>query len=166
MQRLFSYFMTGPGAVGLLFLRVVVGAAFMLHGWDKIQHPFSWMDSPGKPPSTMPDILQALAALSEFGGGLAIIVGFLTPIAAFGIACTMIVAMLMVSFPNHWQFVVGNMPGKPFVPSYELNLVFLAIMVVLMFVGPGIFSLDALFFNKNRKVPDERLKMGRQGAGL
>ena len=161
MQRLFSNFITGPGAVGLLVLRLVVGVAFMLHGWDKIQHPFSWMDRPGQPPSPMPDILQALAALSEFGGGLALIVGLLTPIAAFGIACTMAVAIMTVSLPMGQTFVAK--PGKS---SYELALTFLAIMLMMMFVGPGILSLDALLFNKNRKVPDERLKMGRHGTGL
>ena len=79
MSRLFGPFITGPGAVGLLVLRLVAGSALMLHGWPKIQNPFGWMP----PQSPVPGILQALAALSEFGGGLALILGLLTPIAAF-----------------------------------------------------------------------------------
>ena len=160
MQRLYPYFIAGPGAVGLLILRVVVGLAFMFHGWDKIQQPFSWMDRPGQAPATMPDILQALAALAEFGGGLALIVGLLTPIAAFGIACTMIVAITTVSLPANQPFV-----AKGGAPSYELPLTFLSVMIMLMLIGPGILSLDSLIF-RNRKVPDERLKMGRHGTGL
>ena len=33
----------GRGAVGLLLVRLVAGAAFLLHGSGKIQTPFSWM---------------------------------------------------------------------------------------------------------------------------
>ncbi|HVF09928.1 MAG TPA: DoxX family protein [Abditibacteriaceae bacterium] len=161
MQRMFPYFISGPGAVGLLVLRLVVGAAFMFHGWDKIRNPFAWMDRPGQPPSTTPDILQALAALSEFGGGLALILGLLTPLAAFGIACTMIVAITTVSLPANQPFVAKG-GGR----SYELPLTFLAVMIMLMLVGPGSLSLDALIFGRNRRVPDDRLKMGQDGAGL
>jgi putative oxidoreductase len=53
-----------------------MGTAFLFHGWSKIQNPFGWMG----PQSCMPGILLALAALSEFGGGLALIVGFLIQI--------------------------------------------------------------------------------------
>jgi hypothetical protein len=55
----------GVGSAGLLLLRLVVGAAFLFHGWSKIQSPLGWMG----PEATMPAILQALAAISEFGGG-------------------------------------------------------------------------------------------------
>ena len=59
------------GSVGLLLPRLVMGAAFVLHGWPKIQNPFGWMG----PEAPFPVILIALAALAEFGGGLALIVG-------------------------------------------------------------------------------------------
>jgi putative oxidoreductase len=75
--------------VALLALRLVAGAAFMQHGFHKIQNPFSWMGAD----SSMPGLLQALAAVSEFGGGFAWIIGFLVPIASFGIFCTMVVAV-------------------------------------------------------------------------
>jgi uncharacterized membrane protein YphA (DoxX/SURF4 family) len=74
--------------LALLFLRVVAGLAFTLHGWGKIQNPFGWMG----PDGFAPGIFQALAALSEFGGGLAWILGLLTPLASLGIASTMAVA--------------------------------------------------------------------------
>jgi hypothetical protein len=55
----------GTGAsVGLLVLRLVMGAAFILHGWGKIQSPLSWM--PAEAP--VPGFLQLLAAVAEFGG--------------------------------------------------------------------------------------------------
>ena len=77
--------LSARASAGLLAVRVVAGLAFMLHGWGKIQHPFSWMG----PDSGTPAFFQGLAALSEFGGGLAWILGLLTPLASFGIACTM-----------------------------------------------------------------------------
>jgi putative oxidoreductase len=87
-------------------------------------------------------IFQALAALSEFGGGLAWILGLLTPLASLGAACTMVVAV--------WVHAV--LKGDPFVamggPSYELASLFLVISLVLMFVGPGRYSLDSTFFGK------------------
>jgi putative oxidoreductase len=80
------------GSVGLLLLRLVMGIAFVLHGWSKIQDPLGWMG----PQATMPAILQALAALSEFGGGMALIVGLLTRLASLGISGVMVVALATV----------------------------------------------------------------------
>ena len=68
LLSLFRPLPLGPRAsLGLLLLRLVAGLAFILHGWPKIQKPFSWMG----PDSAMPGLLQALAAFSEVGGGLA-----------------------------------------------------------------------------------------------
>lgn len=118
----------------LLILRVVAGVAFMFHGWKKIQDPFGWMG----PDAFAPGILQALAALSEFGGGLAWAIGLLTRLASFGLACTMAVAF--------WTHAVVR--GDPFVssgpgPAYELALLYLAISLLLLASGPGRYSLDA-----------------------
>src|SRR5262245_18777722 len=76
-------------SAGLLELRLVSGLAFMHHGWHKIQHPFGWMGSS----SSMPGFLQSLAALSEFGGGAAWVLGLLVPLASLGILSTMVVAL-------------------------------------------------------------------------
>jgi len=71
-------------ALGLLMVRLVMGTAFILHGWGKVQTPFSWM-----PGGNTPGYLQAAAAFSEFGGGIALILGVLTPVAAVLLAITM-----------------------------------------------------------------------------
>ena len=126
-----------PSDVALLLVRAVAGLAFMFHGWSKIQNPFGWMG----PDAFAPGIFQALAALSEFGGGLAWILGLLTPVASLGIAATMAVAF--------WLHAV--LRGDPFVaigggPSYELAAVYLCIALVLLTLGPGRFSVDRALF--------------------
>ncbi len=129
-----------PGArasVGLLLIRVYAGAALMAHGLKKIQDPFHWMD---RSPDAPPGVFQALAAVSEFGGGLGLIVGLLTPIAAFGIACTMVVAVF-----KHVS------KGDPFVGrggSYEPALGYLVTAALLMLTGPGRYSLDERVFRR------------------
>ncbi len=139
MKFLFGKFQEGRFAFGLLLLRVVTGTAFMFHGWPKIQHAFTWMGVH----AAVPWYMQGLGAFAEFGGGLGLIVGLLTPIAAFGIMCNMIVALSMVHIPHGDPFVRMG-PG----PSWELAAVYLVIAIVIILFGPGKFSLDAKVFRK------------------
>ncbi len=103
------------------------------------------------PEASMPGILQALAALSEFGGGMALILGLLTRLASLGIASVMVVALGMVHLPH----------GDPFVsqtggPSCELAAVYLACAVLFLLLGPGRFSLDALLFGNPLETKPHR----------
>ena len=125
------------GSTGLLLLRLVVGAAFLFHGWPKIHNPLGWMG----PEASMPGILQFLVALAEFGGGMALIVGLLTRLALLGIATNMIVAIGMVHLPHGDPFV-SKAGGR----SYELAAVCLACVILFLLLGPGRFSFDALLF--------------------
>ena len=129
----------GPrAAVGLLLFRLVMGSAFVLHGWGKVKTPFGWM-----PGGNVPGYLQAAAAFSEFGGGIALILGLLTPVATVLLAATMCGAL---------QYHLGQ--GDPFVgaggPSYELAAVYLAAALMLLLTGPGRLSLDAALFGQRQ----------------
>lgn len=141
LSWMYGEFVGGRGAVGLLLLRVFAGVALMMHGWPKIQAPFSWTKG-------IPGPLQAAAALSEFGGGLALALGFLTPLAAFGIACTMGVAAMMAHGSD--PFMASNRKGLPHVASKEPALTYLAMALLLMLIGPGRISLDWLLFGSRR----------------
>lgn len=127
-------------ALGAFLMRLVIGTAFVLHGWPKIQNPFNWMG----PESSIPGFFQALAAIAEFGGGLAWVLGLLTPLASFGLLCTMAVAV--------WTHASK---GDPFVGrggSYELAAVYLVFSILLLLAGPGLISIDAWISGKRQSV--------------
>lgn len=138
MRRLYPNFIGGFGALALLLVRLVMGLGFVPHGWPKIQNPMGWMNAMGG--SGVPSFLQALAALAEFGGGIGLILGLLTPIAAFGLVCQMIGALVVVHLPQSHPFVAQGGP------SYELALVYLVLAITLIALGPGRWSLDAMLF--------------------
>ena len=122
-------------SLALLALRLVAGAAFILHGRGKIQHPFGWMGAD----SSIPGFMQGLAALAEFGGGIAWVLGLLTPLASLGILCTMSVAIYMTA-------VVMHLPFTGAAQSWELAAVYWGVALLLLAAGPGRFALDRLVF--------------------
>lgn len=122
----------------LLFIRLVMGAAFMIHGWGKIQTPMSWMPM-GAP---VPGFFQLLAAISEFGGGLSLIIGLLTRLGSLGLLFTMLVATSTHAFMLHDPFVNTTGQGG----SYELALMYFSLAVFFVCNGPGKFSLDSKIF--------------------
>jgi putative oxidoreductase len=140
MSMLYRDRLDAPASFAMLALRLVAGSAFVLHGSGKITNAFGWMG----PEAPVPGFLQALAAFSEFGGGLAWIVGLLVPLASLGILCTMAVAM---------QFHIGR--GDPFVaqgpgPAWELAVLYFAIALLLLLAGPGRLSIDRTLFHRAR----------------
>ncbi len=139
-------------SLGLLVLRLVVGTAFILHGLPKIQNPMHWMGNKVSP------ILQLAAAVAEFGGGIALLVGFLTPIAAGLIAVDMIFALALVHLPRGDKFV------NPAGGSFELPLVYLALMIGLIATGPGRYSLDMLFWGSHNVVIERQATWAKSNA--
>lgn len=136
--RLFPAPLPARASLGLLALRVSFGLGMAVHGYTKIQNPFHWMDSPEGAP---PGVIQALAAIAEFFGGLGIATGTLTPLAALGIAATMVVAI-----SKH----VGK--GDGFVRGWELAALYLAVSAALLATGPGRFSVDAWIATRRKTV--------------
>jgi putative oxidoreductase len=119
--------------VGLLLVRITVGLAFILHGWPKIQHPFSWAHGI----LAAPPIFQFAAAIAEFVGGIAILVGLATRLFAFLLFCDMFTAIALVQIPHGARFVATH-GGR----SYELESMYLISAILLFLAGPGRYAID------------------------
>jgi putative oxidoreductase len=125
-------------------LRVVLGLVFFAHGAQKM---LGWFGGYGFSGTMgfftgamhIPAPLAFLAIAAEFFGGLGLILGFLTRIAAFGIAVNMLVAITAVhstfGFFMNWS---GTQRGE----GFEFHLLVLAMTAFLMIRGAGAFSMD------------------------
>jgi len=125
-------------------LRIVLGLVFFAHGAQKMLGwfgGFGFSGTMGYFTGTMhiPAPLAFLAIAAEFFGGLGLILGFLTRIAAFGIAVNMLVAIATVhgafGFFMNWS---GTQKGE----GFEYHLLVLGITTFLMIRGAGAFSVD------------------------
>lgn len=126
--------------IASLLLRAMIGVVFIAHGAQKLFGAFggSGLDAAA---NTMagnglePGMFFAvLGGLSEFGGGLLLLVGLLTPLAGLIITGIMVVAIAVSSGQN--GFIALDSLG------YEYNLVLIAIALALVIAGPGRLSLD------------------------
>jgi putative oxidoreductase len=125
--------------IGNLVLRIAVGLLFVNAGWGKITNPDMWpqlgssMGNLGI--SFAPSFWGFMAAISEFGGGICLILGLLVRPASTFMAFTMLVALTVVwpQGPMTQEAMGKAMPA----------LLCLIIFVSLMLTGPGKCSLDA-----------------------
>jgi putative oxidoreductase len=139
----------------ITILRLVLGVIFFAHGTQKM---LGWFGGYGFTGTMgfftgvmhIPAVFAFLAIAAEFFGGLGLIFGLLTRVAAFGISCNMIVAVAIV----HHQFgFFMNWTGAQKGEGYEYHLLLLAASVVLMIRGAGAASVDQLlFFPTNNKA--------------
>jgi putative oxidoreductase len=97
----------------------------------------------------IPAPLAFLAICAEFLGGLGLILGFLSRIAAFGIFCNMVVAVMMVhhnfGFFMNWA---GNQKGE----GFEFHLLAMAMALAIMAAGAGALSIDGYLSEQRSRV--------------
>jgi putative oxidoreductase len=128
---------------GITAARLVLGIVFFAHGAQKV---LGWWGGYGFTGTMgffthqgIPAPLAFLAIMAEFLGGLGLIVGALSRIAAFGIFSNMVVAIATVHWPNgffmNW---FGNQKGE----GFEYHLLAIALAVVIMIGGSGALSID------------------------
>jgi len=126
-------------AIGLLILRLGIGLIIAAHGAQKL---FGVWGGPGMAKWTQS--VQRLrirpaqpwawvAALSEFGGGLILALGLLSPLGSLALIGAMLVAIATVHLPKGFWVTKGG---------FEFNLSLIAGAAALAFTGPGSYSLD------------------------
>ena len=134
----------------LTVARVVLGIAFFAHGAQKL---LGWFGGHGLSATVktfrdqlgIPAPLTYLAIAAEFFGGLGLIVGLLSRIAALGGAITMLVAMFKV----HWRFgFFINWFGDKQGHGIEYHLLAIALVLVVIVHGAGAFSLDRALYRQ------------------
>jgi putative oxidoreductase len=128
----------------MTILRFVLGVTFFAHGAQKV---LGWFGGPGFEGTMgffthnmgIPAPLAFLAICTEFLGGLALIFGLLSRVAAFGIMVEMLVAIALVHLPNgffmNWY---GNQKGE----GIEYHLLAIAVGLAVLIKGAGAFSVD------------------------
>ena len=124
---------------GLLLLRIVLGGIMAAHGAQKL---FGWWGGPGMQGTAgmctsfayrFPFLMACGLASAEFGGGLALATGFLTPLGALAVTVVMLNAVYLI----HWAKGFWASNG-----GYEFNLLIAGAAVALAAMGPGRFSID------------------------
>jgi putative oxidoreductase len=131
-------------SIATAILRVMLGIVFFAHG---AQQMLGWFGGYGFTGTMgfftqtlhIPALFAFLVIVTDFFGGLGLILGLLTRVAAFGIAVNMIVAIVMVhgsvGFFMNW---FGTQKGE----GYEYHLLALAMAAFLIIKGAGAASVD------------------------
>ena len=126
------------GHIGILILRLGIGILFITHGLPKLQAgPDKW-ESIGQATqylgiNFLPTFFGFMAAISEFLGGILLIIGLLTRYAATFMLITMMVAI---------SYHMANNEG------FELATAYAIVTFCFILIGAGRFSIDRYFLNK------------------
>jgi putative oxidoreductase len=151
----------------ITIVRIVLGVVFFAHGAQKA---LGWFGGAGlrstvqvfREQLRIPTAFALLAVAAEFLGGLGLIVGLLSRVAALGIAVIMLVALLTV----HWKFgFFMNWYGDQKGQGIEYHILVLVLALAVMIKGGGPSSLDQVLykhiFTQNGVTLDARTERGK-----
>ena len=132
----------------LFIIRIILGVVFFAHGSQKL---LGWFGGHGLKETMhsmheylgLPIPLAFLAVAAEFFGGLGLIVGLLSRVAAVGIAVVMLAAIVIV----HGRYgLFLNWFGDRKGHGYEYHLLAIALAAAIVVKGSGAVSLDRLLY--------------------
>jgi len=128
----------------LIVVRIVLAWIFLYYGAGKL---FGAFNGPGLHATALffsntahlhpGGFFAVLGGVIEFGGAIALIFGLGARLAGLALVGDMIMAMITVTWTN-------GINSESLTPGYELNLALAALALVVVVVGAGRFSVDAL----------------------
>ena len=128
-------------AIGLLILRVVLGAFVAMHGIQKATHLWGGGGLEASSAEFRADgfvggkLTAFIASSTQLAAGVALVAGLLTPLASAGIIAVMGIATIVKLGRGFWSQDGG----------YEYPLLLTVLGVAVAWTGPGSLSLDAAF---------------------
>jgi putative oxidoreductase len=136
-------------------LRLIVGYGFMEHGFAKLARGVdafpAILHALGVP---APHLMGWLTILVEIGGGLAVLLGALVPLASIPMAAVLLVAAITVHLPYGFssiKLMAVTAAGAQFgPPGYETDLIYLACLAALVLGGSGPFSIDGVLARRGK----------------
>ena len=152
---MFSKLTRTDNDIALALCRLALGIVFFAHGSQKV---LGWFGGSGFSGTMdfftrqmgIPAPFSFLAIAAEFLGGLGLILGFLARIAAFGIICNMLVAIVMV----HRHFgLFANWSGSQKGEGIEYHILAIALASIILIKGAGAFSIDRILTARSREAP-------------
>ena len=133
--------------IALTIFRIVLGIIMIGHGWHKVVSISGHMQSVIN--IGLPGWMAYVSTTAEFAGGIALIAGLLTRLAATGTLITMLVA---ASTYISKGFTAG--PGQHAV-DFPLALATMSFMMIIYGAGP--YSLDEYIFGKKGSAVSKRV---------
>jgi putative oxidoreductase len=137
----------------LFALRLIAGLIMFYYGCQKFFGLFGGMGFVAtiemfRTKMGIPNVMGVLAILAEFLGGLGLLFGLITRVAAFGLLSTMLVATFIKVKGMQTWVATADVPNPIMDPGYPLLIGVIAL--ALMLTGAGKWSLDQKFFGKRR----------------
>jgi putative oxidoreductase len=133
-----------PTDLGLLAARIALAWIFIYYGGGKL---FGAFNGPGIHNTALyfsntahlhpGGFFAVLGGLIEFGGGIAMALGFLARLAGLALFGDMVMAMITVT----WSTGINSSTTPP---GYQLNLALAVLALIVALLGAGRFSLDAV----------------------
>jgi putative oxidoreductase len=120
-----------------LIARVWMGINMVIHGYPKIR-AFKQTAQQTNQALGIPIKVTYMASILEFFGGIFLIIGLIVPIIALFFAIFMISIVFMKRKKMKAAYI------SPQGTSYEVDITYLIISIVLFALGAGVFSIDSL----------------------
>ena len=146
--------------LGPLAARVIIGVIMAAHGLQKLQGgPANFGGLLGQLGIPAPTLMAYVVTFVELVGGILLIVGLLSRLSALLLTINLTVAVLLVKTGVGLLSPMGS-PGV----GAELDLALIAGLLVVLFAGPGRFSLDHVLGIERAPEDDGRTRSGDRRA--